>query len=1122
MSGTTQFYGLAFFDFGDDLSSPLNVQQEIDRFTLIDRQLYAYFSVFGNGVISGWTVQDTGTLSVSIDPGVGIIQSYAVESDFNHIIDSLPANSTFYVYAQVNANSVVNRSVSFIFSLTTIFTDDSILLATVVTSGSTISSIDNTVRQLIGFQQVIADVIAHHRHDGVTSPRIDLTQEVQGELPMSRIADFDASKMVSGKLPNSVVPQIDHTTLSNIGTLTHPQLDSFAQSIQNDNIALFGEVTSINLMKFVMAMKYKDSSFDKYFENMLCIMPGITDDSFIDYDASNANIDPYSNCVSGLPTLLAENFTVEGVQTNEGGNNGPSLQIVTVPYETDADFNMATSISNLVIANGVKISPDTTTTRVVENFDTGLVGGDDDGFVNTLNTTSSIAVVYDTNAAQGPLAGRFDMSLTRTGQFTRTFSQPQDWSSYDTLNIYIQSGTASHASVALTLYDSTGAEITNFNILATNEVTTFDSGAINGYVLKSFNLSGYDTSDVNSMVFTTDTVTNAEEYFLVDTIYLTSQETLLPQGTIDLRYNTPSSVIFNSIDYDATIPVGTDLRIRVKIASTLAELVTAPYSALLASGEAFSTAGQYIQIDITLVADETLKLTPLLTAVRLTLLVEAETSGITINSAADWQNGVSSNIAVDSNGVVSMDKTNVGDIFFINGLTVNELDPYLLPVSGVTSNNMPMAPYQGYALFNPSAQVPDEYNPGREFLRGLFRPRSVYRLSSGDFLVADTGNDRIMEFTQDGDFVRGYASHNNIYDTELYALTSNYNPRLGVLFITFSLNIDVKFADLTTITLNVDGQTLKLSNTTDSVRNVLTGEVIDRPELTDFLDGSGGNFTGVADNILSVILSADKQAVLNDPNVSTVRVSITGNPSPAINATVLSGDLSGLECYVGDYMYFGRGGIWRPICANETATDRFIYCNAVLNYDSSNLAPAGIVSTIEFEKAIGSAENGTTLGSTFVNSVIDFSDILLGSVVYLETIDNDGVKTRKVLLAGLSQVASVSPSSSSSSSSGASTLNVGTTNIQKFSNFVGQVQLINMDSNLAEWTYTSQDGSYPSDAYFDEYGNVVVAESSLYAQSGRIVTVGGSGTIINLIENGLYTNIWDIRPQPGGNIFVST
>ena len=48
--GQTRYYGLCYFDFGDQLNSSINVQKEIDRFVVIDKQIFGLYSVFGNGV----------------------------------------------------------------------------------------------------------------------------------------------------------------------------------------------------------------------------------------------------------------------------------------------------------------------------------------------------------------------------------------------------------------------------------------------------------------------------------------------------------------------------------------------------------------------------------------------------------------------------------------------------------------------------------------------------------------------------------------------------------------------------------------------------------------------------------------------------------------------------------------------------------------------------------------------------------------------------------------------------------------------------------------------------------------------------------------------------------------
>ena len=49
--GQTKYYQMSFFDFGDNLSTPISVKKEIDRFVIIDKQLFGMYKIFGNGVI---------------------------------------------------------------------------------------------------------------------------------------------------------------------------------------------------------------------------------------------------------------------------------------------------------------------------------------------------------------------------------------------------------------------------------------------------------------------------------------------------------------------------------------------------------------------------------------------------------------------------------------------------------------------------------------------------------------------------------------------------------------------------------------------------------------------------------------------------------------------------------------------------------------------------------------------------------------------------------------------------------------------------------------------------------------------------------------------------------------
>jgi hypothetical protein len=82
MAGFTNNFSLAYFDFGDKLDQPLNIQHEIQRFVLIDKQMFGLYNIFGNGVIQGWNVTPGSGLSIRISAGIGIINNYAVETEF--------------------------------------------------------------------------------------------------------------------------------------------------------------------------------------------------------------------------------------------------------------------------------------------------------------------------------------------------------------------------------------------------------------------------------------------------------------------------------------------------------------------------------------------------------------------------------------------------------------------------------------------------------------------------------------------------------------------------------------------------------------------------------------------------------------------------------------------------------------------------------------------------------------------------------------------------------------------------------------------------------------------------------------------------------------------------------
>jgi hypothetical protein len=289
MAGNTPYYGLSFFDFRDRLDLAVNVRKEIDRFLLIDKQLYGLYSIFGNGVVRGWTLSPSAnngqsSISITVTPGIGIINLIATETNFPDDVTGLPANDAVDIYAIITGGSTSTRQVDFVYSRQPIG-GGAIRLGRVITGSNQVLSVDNTFREEIGFIELIKEEVAKHKHRGSPS-KIDLRKETRNQLPGARVEDFDAGKITSGRFDPERIPILDHSDLENNGLLTHAGLDSFVRTIASGNRELLGEVSASNLMKLLTAWKYEHPELDDGFINTLTVIPGVTSNSLIDFNAS--------------------------------------------------------------------------------------------------------------------------------------------------------------------------------------------------------------------------------------------------------------------------------------------------------------------------------------------------------------------------------------------------------------------------------------------------------------------------------------------------------------------------------------------------------------------------------------------------------------------------------------------------------------------------------------------------------------------------------------------------------------------------------------------------------------------------------------------------------------------
>lgn len=296
---------------------PLTLITERTRFVTIDRQLEALYSFLGNGIITGWELSETTDipLSITISPGSGVVSGVAAASSSDIQIDNLipgtaAGNTINYVYAQLLGHTPYTTEVDFIASTTFFDSDVYLILGRVITNqNNEIVEIDvseSSGRMELTFLEFILSIIQDHLHTGAPGDpsKIDLQDHVKGILDASNIGNIPASKITGGTIPSQRF-NISHEDLQDIGTLTHPEIDSLIEKLQNINRLLFGDLMTANLMQLFLSFKHVWPQVDEYTNNFLALIPGISPNdslnpnSFIDLNATTAEVDFLNHRIRG-------------------------------------------------------------------------------------------------------------------------------------------------------------------------------------------------------------------------------------------------------------------------------------------------------------------------------------------------------------------------------------------------------------------------------------------------------------------------------------------------------------------------------------------------------------------------------------------------------------------------------------------------------------------------------------------------------------------------------------------------------------------------------------------------------------------------------------------------------
>jgi hypothetical protein len=1083
--GTTRYFSLAFFDFGDQLDSALNVNKEIDRFVLIDKQLYGLYSIFGNGVIEGWSVTDGGTsqeegITVNISTGLGIINFIASQTDLPGSVINIPPNSVSYIYAVLTGSSTRTRVINFNRTSTLSAGSNAILLAKVVTSSNAVSVIDNTIRDLISFEQVIQDKIDEHRHRGTPS-KIDLQEEVKNQLPGARIENLDASKITSGVLDAGTIPLIDHNELENKGLLTHAALDSFVRSLSQNNKELLGEIATTNLLKTAIFLKYLYTNVDEQWVNEFILIPGISPDSFIDFAASTANIDLDNQCISGKPA-----------QTG----------LFTSVYWRDQQSLSNTSYqNNVVIANG-EVSLDRSGSNVLQiegfnNFGQGqgsVINAFTSEIVSTGETVNVTADISDQNKVEGDAAGSFQASTSLQARYTKDLRTDiannigQNWSNdYDEFVVWVKTISQVHEAVYLkiityNLSTNKEVELPEVTLIEKDHATTNTDATKNEFEKVIVDLRDLDVSNVTKIMFYTDEISETFS-FLADDMYVQRENLVVPSGTVRYRYFTDTDIIFHSIWYEAVTPANTEVQVRVKTSSSTSLLNRSSYSLPINSGDIFALAGSAIEIEIILLSDDNTT-SPVFDYLELRLLVDGDFNGWEINTSSEWNEGTLQNITVEETGtedasLIISSPINVGGFYFGQNDSVSEMSDLNVGKIGFSGSLMPISSNQA---LNWSS------NPYRKFEYLT----SVVRKFNKNYLIADTNNDRILEVDSTGALVKGYgSSYATVEADDLFPLSFVYNQETHVLSIAFTKASELQ--DITKISFYIG--TLKFPLTSNDT-------------LISF-NKSGGR-------VIEIQLYDDTWVALANLTTSHTEDVTVSIESEAFTAEIedTSGDLMapgafGWPCFVGDFTYIDN--ISHPIFVDILDSGNWIVANALINYDiatelgveNENNAP----SILEF--------NPDTGLEVYSSEDVIFSDFTLGSILEYEE--------DRFLIAGLKPGETIDSAVDSEDirNSGTSKAYFRAAAVDSLTDYRGKLIILDKANNKFTTLYSSPDGLYPSDVDLYADSNILIAESSFAEASGRLIKLDSFGNVTWAYGNGTFNIIRDAKVVSVDNIMVS-
>lgn len=495
----TNHFNLDYIDPYQQTSQDIFLDER--RFKTIDNNLYALFSVFGNGVIVLESTEfplyvelATGanaTKSITVTSGRAFVNYKSINYDSSTEL-SLPtqtgstSSQKYYLYLKDNSQTPELETGEFFFSSTKLEESTAFIglgAIQVDYSLGTAEYFDDSSngRQILNVKKLFINFINSHAHTGgLGNPKkVDLENETVGSIGPDNISIVDSSKIRGSELSEYVTPKMDHNKVKNSGNLSHSQLDSAILSMR-DNLNL-EIVTSINNLKTISniirtttesssvsgSISFPSGSIatiDRNLSNIFIYVPDITSDSFlVGYNGYTGSMFPNLGTMATGPVYL------------------------TTPIEKIAEIDRVNNVVRITTSGSATPSSNTQKILTLQNIDPQLKmntygqSGYFAGFVAGLSSTSNSGSAHLIHILKGSTG-----SLVDTNEYFDTYSLTLK-DKYNTAGIY--GGSPIQIACLLTnLIDFSPADVINGDIYthilysAANTGPRILSQYLNGYI----------------------------------------------------------------------------------------------------------------------------------------------------------------------------------------------------------------------------------------------------------------------------------------------------------------------------------------------------------------------------------------------------------------------------------------------------------------------------------------------------------------------------------------------------------------------------------------------------------------------------------------------------------------